>query len=93
MQIGKGSQWTMAWNDQVWSSGGQISRSHEAEISHKSPFRQDLLKTIRRILTNRGWRTYTANAHCVATTASARMTKSVTTAIIPQKMASVLPRR
>ena len=40
-----------AWNDQLCGSGGQRSRSQEAKIGHKNPFRWDFLRTRRRIIT------------------------------------------
>ena len=45
---------TTAWNDRLCGSGGQSSRSHEAEIGHRNPFWQDFLRTVRRILTKPG---------------------------------------
>ena len=39
-----------ALNVQPWSSWGQRSRSREAEIGHKNPYRHNISRTIRRIL-------------------------------------------
>ena len=43
-----------AWSSQLWGSGGQRSRSHEAEIGQKNPLRCDFLRTNRQILTKLG---------------------------------------
>ena len=60
--------WSKGMKRSTLGSGGQRSRSQEAEIGHKNPIRLDVSRTIRRILTKLGRHIITVNAHCATTT-------------------------